>query len=63
MVGAFASDLGALMTRAHVALWIYGHTHRTADLHVRGTWLVSNPRGYPHQPVAGFDAERVVEIA
>lgn len=62
LVGAFASDLRALMSGERVALWIYGHTHRAADLELGGTRLISNPRGYPHQPVAAFDAECVVEL-
>ena len=62
LAGAFASDLRELMTRERVALWIYGHTHRAADFEIDGTRLVSNPRGYPHEPVAEFDAVRVVEV-
>ncbi len=60
--GAFASDLTELMQGDRVALWIYGHTHRAADLHVDGTRLVSNPRGYPHEPVAEFDARLAVDL-
>lgn len=41
---AFASDLGALMDRADG--WIYGHTHRSADILVQGCRVVSNQRGY-----------------
>lgn len=62
LVGAFASDLTALMSGDRVAPWIYGHTHRAADLEVDGTRVISNPRGYPHEPVAAFDAARIVEI-
>ena len=62
LAGAFASDVTDLMDGDRVALWIFGHTHRAAELDIRGTHLVSNPRGYPHQPVAGFDPARVVEV-
>jgi predicted phosphodiesterase len=62
LAGAFASDVTDLMGGDRVALWIFGHTHRVADLGVRGTRVISNPRGYPHQPVAGFDPARVVEL-
>jgi predicted phosphodiesterase len=62
LAGAFASDVTDLMGAGRVALWIYGHTHRVADLDVRGTRVLSNPRGYPHQPVEGFDPERVVDV-
>jgi predicted phosphodiesterase len=62
IAGAFASDVTELMGADRVALWIYGHTHRAADLEVRGTRVLSNPRGYPHQPVDGFDPSCVVEL-
>ena len=61
LAGAFASDVTDLMGADRVALWIFGHTHQVADLKVRGTRILSNPRGYPHQPVAGFDPTCVVE--
>jgi predicted phosphodiesterase len=62
LAGAFASDLTGLMGADLVTLWIFGHTHRVADLHVRGTRIVSNPFGYPHQPVVGFDPACVIEV-
>jgi predicted phosphodiesterase len=62
LAGAFASDLSALMGGERVALWIFGHTHRAADLELRGTRVVSNPRGYPHLPVQGFDPRFIVEL-
>jgi predicted phosphodiesterase len=60
--GAFASDVTDLMGGERVALWIYGHTHRAGDVDVRGTRVLSNPRGYPHQAVAEFDPGCVVEV-
>jgi predicted phosphodiesterase len=63
LVGAFASDLTQLMAGNRLALWIYGHSHRAADLQVAGTHLVSNPRGYPHEPVEAFDPGLVVEVS
>jgi predicted phosphohydrolase len=62
LAGAFVSDVTALMGGDRVALWIFGHTHRVADLELDGTHVVSNPRGYPHQPVAGFDPALVIEL-
>lgn len=62
LAGAFVSDVTELMGGDRVALWIFGHTHRAADLDLRGTRVVSNPRGYPHQPVAEFDPDFVIEI-
>ena len=62
LAGAFASDVTELMGADRVALWIFGHTHRVADLEVRGTRVVSNPQGSPQDPVAGFDPARVIEV-
>jgi predicted phosphodiesterase len=60
--GAFASDLTDLMSDDRVDLWIFGHTHRFVDLERAGTRVLSNPRGYPHQPVDGFDPALVIEL-
>ncbi len=60
--GAFASDLSSLMAGAVVDLWIFGHIHRALDIEVNGSRVVSNQRGYPHEPVEGFRPELVVEI-
>jgi predicted phosphodiesterase len=62
LAGAFVSDVTYLMGGDRVALWVFGHTHRVADLERDGTRVVSNPRGYPHQPVAGFDPACVMEV-
>lgn len=62
VAGAFVSDLSDLMGSERVALWIYGHTHRAADLEVRGTRVLSNPRGYPDERVTGFDPVGGVEL-
>jgi hypothetical protein len=62
LAGAFASDMTDLMGAERVALWIYGHTYRAANLEIRGTHILSNPCGYPHQPVAGFDPAYVTEL-
>ena len=62
IAGAFASDLSELMGRDAVELWIFGHIHRTIDTEVNGTRVLSNQRGYPHEPVSGFDPALVVEV-
>jgi predicted phosphodiesterase len=62
LAGAFVSDLTDLMGSDRVTVWIHGHTHRRGDVAVRGTRVVSNPRGYPHEPVDGFDPALVLEI-
>lgn len=60
--GAFASDLSQLMNADAVGLWVFGHIHRVVDAEVNGTRVLSNQRGYPHEPVAGFDPRLVVEV-
>jgi predicted phosphohydrolase len=60
--GAFASDLSELIDGAAAALWIFGHIHRCIDTDVTGTRVLSNQRGYPHEPVADFDPALVVEV-
>lgn len=56
-----ASDLEWLLD-GRAALWIHGHTHYRADYTAGGTRVVSNPRGYPDEPVPGFDPGLVVEV-
>jgi predicted phosphodiesterase len=60
--GAFASDLSALMGGERAAIWVYGHTHRRADLNVDGTRVVSNPRGYTRELVPGFNPALLLEV-
>jgi predicted phosphodiesterase len=62
LAGAFVSDLTDLMGAERVAVWIFGHTHRAANIEVRGTRVISNPRGYRHEPVAEFDPGFVLEV-
>lgn len=60
--GAFASDLSELMGGDNADLWVFGHIHRSVDTDVNGTRVLSNQRGYPHEPVSGFDPGLVVEV-
>ena len=62
VAGAFATDLTALMGRDRAQLWIYGHTHHPADLEMKGTRLLSNPRGYVRESIAAFDPGTTVEL-
>jgi predicted phosphodiesterase len=62
LAGGFVSDLTELMGGDQIAVWIHGHTHRRVDVTVRGTRVVSNPRGYPHEPVEGFDPRLMIEV-
>lgn len=74
---AFATDLLS-NTRAdswsRVKYWVFGHTHWTTQLKVRGTQVVSNQRGYvfpgnnlrlqveAQPPNHTFDANRIVQF-
>lgn len=59
---AFASDLSPFIAASGVRLWVHGHIHRTSDYMVGETRVVANPRGYPTEPQAGFDAGMIIEI-
>lgn len=58
---AFASGLAPLMGR--MDLWLHGHVHEPVDLRVKGTRVVANPGGYPHEfEPPRFAPGRVVEV-
>ena len=66
---AYASDLTELMDRERApALWIFGHTHISADMEIGRTRVVSNSKGYGPGFGAsawdntGFDPSLVVRI-
>lgn len=60
---AYASDLDHLMGEEQVRLWGHGHTHLATDYELKGTRVVSNPRGYvPGEVVGEFKPELVVRI-
>lgn len=61
VTAAYASDLEWLLD-GRAALWIHGHTHVCVDYTVGGTRVVANQRGYPDDPVPGFDPALVVEV-
>jgi len=59
---AYASSLDSLIEASGAKLWVHGHTHRPVDYGVGGTRVISNPRGYTDEPVAGFDPRLVIEL-
>jgi predicted phosphodiesterase len=59
---AYASHLDALVEASGAALWVHGHTHHPVDYRIGATRVLSNPRGYAEEGVAGFDAGMVVEL-
>lgn len=58
---AYASDLEWLLD-GRAVMWIHGHTHLCVDYEMGGTRVISNQRGYPEDPVDGFDPAFVVEV-
>ncbi|MGO9201316.1 MAG: metallophosphoesterase [Limisphaerales bacterium] len=59
---AFASNLEPLIAASGARLWVHGHLHSPADYKVGSTRVLNNPRGYPMEQVAGFEAALVVEV-
>lgn len=59
---AYASNLAEMVEGGGAALWVHGHIHRAADYFLGLTQVICNPRGYPDDPVAGFNPTMVVEI-
>lgn len=59
LIAAYANDWPELLDKAD--LWVYGHTHVSADFLKSGCRVVSNPRGYPNQQT-GFDPDFLIEL-
>jgi hypothetical protein len=59
---AYASALDPFVASSGARLWIHGHTHHCVDYQIGGTRVLSNQRGYPDEPVGGFDASFVVDV-
>jgi predicted phosphodiesterase len=59
LIAAYANDWPELLANAD--LWVYGHTHVSADFLKNGCRVVSNPRGYPNQQT-GFNPDFLIEI-
>ncbi len=59
---AFYSDLGELIDKYDIDLWIYGHTHSNLDAVVSDTRIISNQAGYPGERVKSFDPLFVVDV-
>jgi predicted phosphodiesterase len=59
---AFASRLDEWIHTTNVDLWVHGHTHRNVDYSIGRTRIVSNQKGYPDEPAAGFSPGLVVDL-
>mmetsp|Transcript_44770 Transcript_44770/g.112851 ORF Transcript_44770/g.112851 Transcript_44770/m.112851 type:complete len:671 (-) Transcript_44770:781-2793(-) len=57
---AFGTDLRSLFG-APLHTWVYGHTHYYQDMHIAGTRVVSNAKGYPREDCP-YDPRMVVEV-
>jgi Icc-related predicted phosphoesterase len=62
LTAAFVTDLSALIEQSGIPLWIHGHTHFNADYRIGVTRVLTNQRGYPQEPCAGFDAAMVIDV-
>jgi predicted phosphodiesterase len=59
---AFASNLEGLMAGFKIDFWIHGHTHHCVDFVQNNTRILSNQRGYPDEPMPGFNPNLVIEV-
>lgn len=62
----FVNNVQRTIMEKQPKLWVYGHTHVSADFYIGKTRMICNPRGYqyytenPENP--DFDKNKVVEI-
>lgn len=59
---AYASRLDDLILSHQPALWVHGHIHHANDYRIGRTRVVSNPRGYPDEPVSGFQPDMILDV-
>lgn len=62
VAAAYASSLDALVEGSGATTWIHGHTHHCVDYRIGATRVLSNQRGYPDEPVTGFDPGLVIDV-
>lgn len=62
MSNAYASNLEPLIDRYQPTLWVHGHIHQANDYKIGETRVISNPRGYPDEPVEEFRPGLVLEL-
>ena len=62
--GAFAIEMGNMITDSRIDYWIYGHSHTNIDAEIGTTKIVSNQLGYiAHgEQRNGFDNKRIIDI-
>ncbi|MYB35699.1 MAG: hypothetical protein F4X92_11415 [Gammaproteobacteria bacterium] len=57
---AYASNLEHMMGK-NVDVWMYGHMHQHRILHINGTRVICNAKGYRNE-VPEFDPEFMIEV-
>jgi predicted phosphohydrolase len=58
---AYCNDMGVLMERYDIDLWVHGHVHECFDYVAHGVRVVCNPRGYfGYKMVGEFDAGKCI---
>ncbi len=60
---AFNSNLDNVIEASGVPLWVYGHSHRSMDLTIGQTRVLSNQRGYPREGKTGFNERLLVDVS
>lgn len=60
LTAAYANHWPQLVGKAD--FWIYGHLHRSMDMHLGRCRLLSNPRGYPGEHETGFRPDFEIEL-
>lgn len=58
--GYFTADMERFM--GWEGLWLFGHTHDSADVMIGDTRCVCNPRGYGQENAAGFNPLLIIEV-
>jgi len=61
---SYYTPLESVMDRyGHLTHWVFGHTHKSLDIDIYGTRVLSNPRGYVGYEVnSEFDPSMELEI-
>jgi predicted phosphodiesterase len=59
---SFASEMSEMVADSGAVLWIHGHVHHPCDYTLGDTRVLSNPRGYAHEHLQGFDPALVVDV-
>ncbi len=59
---SYSSNMDEFVSNINADLWVHGHIHTKCDYYIGRTRIVCNPRGYPDEPVKGFNPKLVIKI-